>query len=61
MAMTVKVRQLVFDGATSTEIRKEAISQGMVTLYRDGIDKVLSGVTTLEEVFRVAKADEDNV
>lgn len=61
MAMTAKIRQLVFDGATSTEIRKEAISQGMVTLYRDGIDKVLSGVTTLEEVFRVAKADEDNV
>ena len=61
MAMTAKIRQLVFDGATSTEIRKEAISQGMITLYRDGIDKVLSGITTLEEVFRVAKADEDDV
>ncbi len=30
----------------------------MKTLYRDGIDKVLRGVTTLEEVFRVAKRTE---
>ena len=32
-----------------------AISEGMKTLYWDGIDKVLRGVTTLEEVLRSAK------
>jgi type II secretory ATPase GspE/PulE/Tfp pilus assembly ATPase PilB-like protein len=31
----------------------------MTTLYHDGIHKVLNGVTTIEEVFRVAKKVED--
>ena len=47
--------QLAFQGVPSQEIQKEAISQGMSTLYDDGIIKVLNGTTTIEEVFRVAK------
>ena len=47
--------------ATSTEIRKAAISQGMTTLYVDGIHKAMRGVTTLEEVYRVAKRTEQDV
>ena len=39
--------------APTEEIRKQAIQDGMITLYRDGIEKVLRGVTTLEEVYRV--------
>jgi type IV pilus assembly protein PilB len=61
MHMTAKLRQLTFDGAPTQDLRKAAISEGMVTLYRDGIDKVLHGVTTLEEVFRVAKRSEEDV
>lgn len=55
MIMSSKVRELAFKGASTQEIRKLAISQGMHTLYEDGIQKVLKGITTLEEVFRVAK------
>jgi type IV pilus assembly protein PilB len=55
MIMTSKVRELAFKGASTQEIRKLAISQGMHTLYEDGIQKVLKGITTLDEVFRVAK------
>jgi len=55
MPMTTKIRELTFDGAPTQEIRSAAISQGMSTLYDDGIRKVLKGATTLEEVFRVAK------
>jgi len=55
MTMTAKVRELAFAGATSVEIGDAAVKQGMTTLYDDGIRKVLSGVTTLDEVFRVAK------
>jgi type IV pilus assembly protein PilB len=55
MLMTSKVRELAFAGASTQEIRKVAVSQGMTTLYEDGIKKVLRGITTLEEVFRVAK------
>ncbi len=55
MMMTNKLRDLAFSGASTQEIRRMAISQGMVSLYDDGIRKVLNGTTTIEEVFRVAK------
>jgi len=55
MMLTSKIRELTFKGAPTQELRKVAISQGMKTLYEDGIDKAMKGVTTLDEVFRVAK------
>ena len=58
MLMTAKVREMSFQGASTQDIRKTAIAQGMNTLYRDGINKVLKGVTTLDEVFRVSKRTE---
>ncbi len=61
MLCTSKVREMIFSGATSTEIRKMAISQGMTTLYVDGIRKAMAGITTLEEVYRVAKRTEQDV
>ncbi len=61
MMITSKIRELIFAGATSTEIRKAAISQGMSTLYVDGIRKAMQGVTTLEEVYRVAKKTEQDL
>ena len=58
MTMTAKVRELAFAGATTVEIRKAAVKGGMTTLYEDGINKVLSGITTLDEVFRVSKREQ---
>lgn len=58
MLMTTKIRELAFEGAPTQQIRRAAISQGMHPLYEDGIRKVLRGITTLEEVFRVAKRTE---
>ena len=55
MMMNSKVRELAFQGASTAEIRKVAIQTGMTTLYDDGIRKAMQGVTTLDEVFRVAK------
>jgi type IV pilus assembly protein PilB len=55
MIMSSKIRELAFRGESTQNIRKAAIAQGMHTLYEDGIQKVLKGITTLEEVFRVAK------
>ncbi len=60
MMVTGKIRELIFNSATATEIRKAAISQGMSTLYVDGIRKTLDGSTTLEEVYRVAKRTEQD-
>ena len=58
MLMTTKVRELTFNAAPTNEIRHLAVKEGMRTLYWDGIDKVLRGVTTLEEVLRTAKRTE---
>lgn len=55
MLMTSRIRELTFSGAPTQEIRKAARAQGMHTVYEDGIDKVLKGITTVEEVYRVAK------
>jgi type IV pilus assembly protein PilB len=42
----------ISQGATLNEIREIARSTGMKTLRQDGVDKVKSGITTLEEVYR---------
>lgn len=55
MQINSKIRELAFKGASTQEIRKAAIANGMKTLYRDGLVKAIKGITTLEEVFRVAK------
>ncbi|TWT46811.1 GspE/PulE family protein [Botrimarina hoheduenensis] len=55
MTMNSRVRELAFQGASSLEIGREARKLGMTTLYEDGIQKVLNGITTLDEVFRVSK------
>jgi type IV pilus assembly protein PilB len=55
MLITSKVRELIFKNASSYELRMLGISQGMRTLYIDGLDKVVRGITTLEEVYRSAK------
>jgi len=59
MMMTARVRELAFQGAATQDIRKMAISQGMKTLFHDGIEKAMRGITTLEEVMRTAKRTED--
>jgi type IV pilus assembly protein PilB len=60
MMMTNKVREMAFAGASTQDLRRVAVSQGMVPLYNDGIRKVLIGTTTIEEIFRVAKRVDDN-
>ncbi len=60
MVVTSKVRELMFAGKSTVEIRGEAIRQGMTTLYCDGIRKVMRGITTLEEVYRAAKRTEQD-
>jgi type IV pilus assembly protein PilB len=55
LTMTSKVRELTLAGATTVEVREAAIKQGMTTLYDDGLLKVMQGITTLEEVFKVSK------
>jgi type IV pilus assembly protein PilB len=59
MLLSPKIRELTFQERPAGEIRRVAISEGMRTLYMDGLAKICKGTTTLEEVLRVAKMDEE--
>lgn len=54
------VRKKVLENTDSTLIKAYAREQGMVTLREDGAEKVLAGITTVEEVSRVTR-DESNL
>ncbi|TWT90151.1 Type II secretion system protein E [Pseudobythopirellula maris] len=56
-ATTDAVRQLAHDRASSWEIRTAALKDGMRTLRQDAWEKVLLGITTVDEVLRVTKGD----
>jgi type II secretory ATPase GspE/PulE/Tfp pilus assembly ATPase PilB-like protein len=55
-AITVdeEIQQLLISRATAQEIMRAAKRKGTVTLRQDGMLKALSGITTIEEVNRVA-------
>ncbi|TWB45973.1 GspE/PulE family protein [Nitrospirillum pindoramense] len=58
LPITDAVRTLIRQGASSAEIEAAAVQTGgMVPLYQDGLQRVLDGVTTPEEILRVTKAD----
>lgn len=60
MLVTAKIREMIFANKNTVELREQAIQQGMATLYLDGLLKVIKGITTLEEIFRVAKRTEQD-
>ena len=53
LLFTEEIERLVVSRASSEEIRRVAVDQGMITLRQDGLAKVEAGRTTLEEVSRV--------
>jgi general secretion pathway protein E len=55
LTMTDPIRRMVMRHATSGEIQELAVAEGMRTMYFDGLNKCLAGVTTLEEVLRVTQ------
>ncbi len=61
MMINGRIRDMIFKNQSAVELRKVAITQGMKTLYVDGIYKVMKGITTLEEVYRNAKRSEQDI
>ncbi len=53
MLVTEEIERLAVDQATSDEIKKVAIAQGMRPLRQDGLLKARRGLTSIEEVLRV--------
>ena len=52
-----EIRHLMTQAGTSDVIKQSAMRNGMETLRMDGWNKVLAGITTIDEVLRVTKAD----
>ena len=52
MDITEELRELILVGASGLELKRKAIEEGMITLRRSGLRKVMDGVTTIEEVAR---------
>jgi general secretion pathway protein E len=55
LTMSDPIRRLIMQRGTAGEIQSLAVSEGMRTMYQDGLNKCLHGVTTLDEVLRVTQ------
>jgi len=60
LPITLVIRDLVLKRARENEVKLAARKEGMKTLREDGMEKVLAGLTSLEEVLRVTVADESD-
>jgi type IV pilus assembly protein PilB len=52
MEISEGIRDLIMVGATSVEIKRKALEDGMLTLRMSGLEKIRAGITTVEEVLR---------
>ena len=55
LGLSVQMQKLITANATSDDIQKQAITEGMLTMQSGGIIKALRGDTTVEEVLRVTR------
>ncbi|MDY6954005.1 MAG: type II secretion system ATPase GspE, partial [Thermodesulfobacteriota bacterium] len=55
MIMDDAVKSLILKTSDANALKREAVERGMLTLRQDGAQKVLDGITTIEEVFRVTQ------
>ncbi len=57
LVTTENIREMAHERATTWEIKKAAVEEGMVTLRDDGWQHVINGDTTIDEVTRITKSD----
>ncbi|MCX8034063.1 MAG: type IV-A pilus assembly ATPase PilB [Thermodesulfovibrio sp.] len=57
MPITDEIKELILTGATALDIKKEAVKQGMLTLRRSGLYKIMQGITSIKEVLRTTFED----
>ncbi|OIO54378.1 hypothetical protein AUJ46_03525 [Candidatus Peregrinibacteria bacterium CG1_02_54_53] len=54
LVITPAIEELILQRASSSVLNKAAVKDGMQLMFHDGLNKVLAGVTTIEELLRVA-------
>jgi general secretion pathway protein E len=59
MYFSETLKRMLLDGAGSSDIRAQAIREGMVTMMKDGMLKVKEGITTPSEILRSAYSPEE--
>jgi len=59
LLMTKQLSEIILKEPSEIKIKEEADRQEMITMYQDGIVKILNGITTIEEVLRVAEEEEE--
>jgi type IV pilus assembly protein PilB len=57
MPFSESLKELVLNGASSSELKRQAINDGMKSLRMSGISKVAEGTSTIEEILRVTMGD----
>ena len=55
LVITDEIRRLILKRAEAQKLHRAAVTEGMRTMYDDGMSKALDGVTTVEEVLRVTR------
>ncbi|HUW21737.1 MAG TPA: ATPase, T2SS/T4P/T4SS family [Candidatus Bathyarchaeia archaeon] len=56
LPVSEKIGRLILERASAAEIEKQAVEEGMITMKQDGYLKVIEGLSTMEEILRVAEA-----
>ena len=56
-ALSKQIKEMILNGASTAELKMEAIRLGMRTLRQSAITKLIAGVTSMEEVARVSASD----
>ncbi|MFA6458104.1 MAG: GspE/PulE family protein [Patescibacteria group bacterium] len=59
LEMNNAIKELILKNGTPLQMEKQAIADGMKTLEHDGVEKILAGITTPEEVYSVARTTEE--
>ncbi len=59
LVISEEVQKLILDGNSASDIENHAVENGMVTMRQHGWQKAVEGITTLEEVLRVAPVEGD--
>ena len=55
MELSSAIKELIVSHASADEINRKALSEGMISILEDGLDKAVNGVTSIDEVLRVTK------
>jgi len=55
LPISEKLSSMIARGASKEEMMQQAIEEGFVSMFENGMKKVVAGITTIEEVLRVAK------